>query len=272
MDVAAAEGASQPGIRVRDRPTQVMPNQKKVHARRKRRKELVLIQICLFGGLLVVVKGFSYLAEHSGFRVSSHSGEDQERWGGRRLLQETDNSSLEDLEKEDSKNCTAPDGLMQEMDRIYCSFMGNNVSSAHFPSEVMTTSRCVRRLLLREMRLLSSSTRSRNLNAAQMNPELAELHAWIQQTELSQHRGPAVQPVLPWRFRGDFVEWCSVTLQSVRPPFTPPKPNLSSQRPNIKWPSIPAPSVSVPSIPAPSAHKLHCRQHCDGDETKGPND
>lgn len=66
MDVAAAEGASQPGIRLRNRATQVMPNQKKVHARRKRRKELVLIQICLFGGLLVVVKGFSYLAEHSG--------------------------------------------------------------------------------------------------------------------------------------------------------------------------------------------------------------
>ncbi|KAG7238192.1 hypothetical protein INR49_031107 [Caranx melampygus] len=32
------------GIRLRNRPTQVMPNQKKVKARRKRRKELVLIQ------------------------------------------------------------------------------------------------------------------------------------------------------------------------------------------------------------------------------------
>lgn len=65
MDVAV-EGMSLPGVRLRDRPAQVMPNQKKVKARRKRRKELVLIQICLFGGLLLVVKGFSFLAENSG--------------------------------------------------------------------------------------------------------------------------------------------------------------------------------------------------------------
>lgn len=65
MDVAAVQGTSLPGIRLRNRATQVMPNQK-VRARRKRRKELVLIQISLFGGLLLVVKGFSYIAENSG--------------------------------------------------------------------------------------------------------------------------------------------------------------------------------------------------------------
>lgn len=43
-----------------------------------------------------------------GFDVSSHSNEDQERWGGRRLLQEMDNSSLEEIESEESKNCTTP--------------------------------------------------------------------------------------------------------------------------------------------------------------------
>ncbi|XP_035767393.1 sodium/potassium/calcium exchanger 3-like [Neolamprologus brichardi] len=110
MDVAAAEaGTSLPGIRLRNRAKQVMPNQKKVKARRKRRKELVLIQICLFGGLLLVVKGFSSLAENSGFDVSSHSGEDQERWIGRRLLQDTDNNSSEetDLQK-GTRNCTPP--------------------------------------------------------------------------------------------------------------------------------------------------------------------
>ncbi|XP_004538764.1 sodium/potassium/calcium exchanger 3 [Maylandia zebra] len=110
MDVAAAEaGTSLPGIRLRNRAKQVMPNQKKVKARRKRRKELVLIQICLFGGLLLVVKGFSSLAENSGFDVSSHSSEDQERWIGRRLLQDTDNNSSEetDLQK-GTKNCTPP--------------------------------------------------------------------------------------------------------------------------------------------------------------------
>ena len=66
MDVAAVEGMSLPGIRLRNRPTQVMPSQKKVKARRKKRKELVLIQICLFCGLLLLVKGFSFLAENAG--------------------------------------------------------------------------------------------------------------------------------------------------------------------------------------------------------------
>lgn len=43
-----------------------------------------------------------------GFDVSGHSSKDQERHGGRRLLQEMDNSSLEELESGGSKNCTAP--------------------------------------------------------------------------------------------------------------------------------------------------------------------
>lgn len=73
MDVAAVDGMSLPGIRLWNRPAQVMPNQKKVKARRKRRKELVLIQICLFGGLLLVVKGFSYLAENSGEDLNARS-------------------------------------------------------------------------------------------------------------------------------------------------------------------------------------------------------
>lgn len=66
MDVVAGEGVTLPGIRLRNQPVQVMPNQKKVKARRKRRKELVLIQICLFGGLLLVVKGFSGFSGNSG--------------------------------------------------------------------------------------------------------------------------------------------------------------------------------------------------------------
>lgn len=44
----------------------------------------------------------------AGFDVSGHSSEDQERHGGRRLLQEMDNSSLEEPETGGSKNCTAP--------------------------------------------------------------------------------------------------------------------------------------------------------------------
>lgn len=73
MDVAAAEGTSLPGILLRNRPMQVMPDVKKVKARRKRRKELVVIQICLFGGLLLVVKWFSLLAENSGKNVNARS-------------------------------------------------------------------------------------------------------------------------------------------------------------------------------------------------------
>uniref|UniRef100_A0A1A8GU56 Solute carrier family 24 (Sodium/potassium/calcium exchanger), member 3 n=1 Tax=Nothobranchius korthausae TaxID=1143690 RepID=A0A1A8GU56_9TELE len=83
-----------------------MPDRRRVRARRKRRKELVLIQICLFGGLLLVVKGISFLTEDSGFHVSIPG---QERHAGRRLLQEMDNSSLEAAEMdEEPKNCTAP--------------------------------------------------------------------------------------------------------------------------------------------------------------------
>lgn len=62
MDAAAAaeaEGMTPPGIRLRTR-------QKKVTARRKRRQELVWIQIGLFGGLLLLVKGFSYFSDSSG--------------------------------------------------------------------------------------------------------------------------------------------------------------------------------------------------------------
>lgn len=40
--------------------------------------------------------------------MSRDVSQDQERWGGRRLLQEMDNSSLEELEFEEPKNCTAP--------------------------------------------------------------------------------------------------------------------------------------------------------------------
>uniref|UniRef100_A0A1A8S6L4 Solute carrier family 24 (Sodium/potassium/calcium exchanger), member 3 n=2 Tax=Nothobranchius rachovii TaxID=451742 RepID=A0A1A8S6L4_9TELE len=98
MDVSASSG-----IRYRN---QVMPDRRRVRARRKRRKELVLIQICLFGGLLLVVKGISFLTEDSGFDVSIPG---QERHAGRRLLQEMDNSSLEAAEMdEEPKNCTAP--------------------------------------------------------------------------------------------------------------------------------------------------------------------
>ncbi|XP_054634274.1 sodium/potassium/calcium exchanger 3-like [Dunckerocampus dactyliophorus] len=101
MDVLAGQGMSLAGIRQRSRPV----THKKVKARRKRRKEFLLIQICLFAGLLVVVKGCYFLAGDSGV-VSSHSTDAQQRWKARRLLQDTDNSSSADTAME--RNCTSP--------------------------------------------------------------------------------------------------------------------------------------------------------------------
>ncbi|XP_011492163.1 sodium/potassium/calcium exchanger 3 [Oryzias latipes] len=109
MDVTAEEETPLPGIRARNR--RLMPSQRKVKARRKRRKELVFIQICLFGGLLLLVKGLSYFGENSGSGsgASVRSSGGQDRWVGRRLQQEMDNSSLEQMEiEEGSKNCTTP--------------------------------------------------------------------------------------------------------------------------------------------------------------------
>lgn len=40
--------------------------------------------------------------------VSRRGEEDQGRHGGRRLLEKSDNGSLEETESEESKNCTAP--------------------------------------------------------------------------------------------------------------------------------------------------------------------
>nr|XP_057939574.1 sodium/potassium/calcium exchanger 3-like isoform X1 [Doryrhamphus excisus] len=102
MDVLAGQGMSLPAIRLRSRPV----SQKKMKTRRKRRKEFLLIQICLFAGLLLVVKGCYFLAGGSDVDVSSHSTNDQERWNGRRLLQNTDNGSTVDMEMEN--NCTSP--------------------------------------------------------------------------------------------------------------------------------------------------------------------
>lgn len=50
----------------------------------------------------------NFHSDKPGFDVSSQSSEEQETWGGRRLLQEMDNSSLEETEREGPKNCTAP--------------------------------------------------------------------------------------------------------------------------------------------------------------------
>lgn len=59
-------------VRVWTRPLQVMLQQKKIKARRKKRKELFGGQMCFMGLLLLAVSGLSSLAENSGefrFRI-----------------------------------------------------------------------------------------------------------------------------------------------------------------------------------------------------------
>lgn len=51
---------------VRSCPLQVMLSQSKIKARRKRRKELFLGQMCFMGLLLMVVSGLSHVAESAG--------------------------------------------------------------------------------------------------------------------------------------------------------------------------------------------------------------
>ncbi|KAJ8001875.1 hypothetical protein DPEC_G00173940 [Dallia pectoralis] len=112
MDAGEAAVRMDPaGVRCRNGQPHVMFTQKKIKARRKKRKELVLIQICLLGGMLLFVKGLSYLAGNAGFAVSRPPAYDDERWRGRRLLQEMNtsetNSSTEEAHEE-KRNCTEP--------------------------------------------------------------------------------------------------------------------------------------------------------------------
>ncbi|KAJ8014123.1 hypothetical protein DPEC_G00036990 [Dallia pectoralis] len=91
-------------VRVRSRRLQVMLNQRKTKARRKRRKECCGGQMCAMGLLLALVTGISCLAQKAGFDVSSTTGNEGARWETRKLLQESwDNDT--DL----YKNCTEPD-------------------------------------------------------------------------------------------------------------------------------------------------------------------
>ncbi|KAM6956768.1 sodium/potassium/calcium exchanger 3 [Aplochiton taeniatus] len=82
---------------------QVMLNQRKIKARRKKRKELFGIQMCFMGVLLGLVTGLSSLAQKAGFDVSGASVEEEAaRWESRHLLQEPDDNETA------SKNCTEP--------------------------------------------------------------------------------------------------------------------------------------------------------------------
>ncbi|XP_064173421.1 sodium/potassium/calcium exchanger 3 [Anguilla rostrata] len=94
-------GRMSPTFRARSRPLQVMLNQRKIKAKRKKRKELLWGQLSFLGVLFIVMSGFSCLAKNSGYSASSYSAEDDTRWGSRRLLFDPDKN-------ETRKNCTEP--------------------------------------------------------------------------------------------------------------------------------------------------------------------
>ena len=56
-------------------PLQVMLSQKKIKARRKRRKELFVGQMCFMGLLVMVVSGLSHFAENSGESTLTLNGQ-----------------------------------------------------------------------------------------------------------------------------------------------------------------------------------------------------
>ncbi|XP_052429240.1 sodium/potassium/calcium exchanger 3 [Carassius gibelio] len=105
-------------VRVWTRPLQVMLQQKKIKARRKKRKDLFGGQMCFMGLLLLAVSSLSSLAENSGYGISSLSDEDSERWESRRLLQDSDIDSNFTQEAPVEKNCTPP-GVHEFPDDIF---------------------------------------------------------------------------------------------------------------------------------------------------------
>ncbi|XP_052007478.1 sodium/potassium/calcium exchanger 3-like [Xyrauchen texanus] len=110
-------------IREWNRPLQVMLQQKKIKARRKKRKELFGGQMCFMGLLLLAVSSLSNLAGKSGnLGISSHSTEDSEKWESRRLLQDFDIDSnyTDDVQigPNAKKNCTPP-GIHEFPDDIF---------------------------------------------------------------------------------------------------------------------------------------------------------
>ncbi|XP_031418122.1 sodium/potassium/calcium exchanger 3-like [Clupea harengus] len=107
MDLVVS-GRMSPAVRSRNRPLQVMLNQKKIKARRKKRKELLLIQLCFFGGMFLFVTALSYLADGTGYDVSSFTSYDADRGIARRLLSTSDDYNGTEEEEEEEKNCTSP--------------------------------------------------------------------------------------------------------------------------------------------------------------------
>ncbi|XP_054652174.1 sodium/potassium/calcium exchanger 3-like [Dunckerocampus dactyliophorus] len=93
----------------------VMLNRRRSNGRRRKRKELFAVQMCLTGFLLGLAAGLRKVAQH-GDRVSPSTMLEDTRWDSRHLLQDTyDNQSK--LLSELDKNCTEP--AIHEFPRDY---------------------------------------------------------------------------------------------------------------------------------------------------------
>ncbi|KAM7385041.1 hypothetical protein PAMP_001140 [Pampus punctatissimus] len=94
----------------------VMLNRRSSKARRRKRKELFVFQMCFAGVLLGLGVGFQTVAQKAGYHVSSSMVVEEARWESRHLLQEVyDNESK--LYPEPEKNCTEP--AIHEFPRDY---------------------------------------------------------------------------------------------------------------------------------------------------------
>ncbi|XP_069463631.1 sodium/potassium/calcium exchanger 3 [Ambystoma mexicanum] len=75
---------------------------------RRKRKEVLLGQLCLTGCLLLLASSFSHWAQESGYSVPSNSLETNDRWNERRLLWVLDENATGVMEHAHRKNCTEP--------------------------------------------------------------------------------------------------------------------------------------------------------------------
>ncbi|KAM9070262.1 sodium/potassium/calcium exchanger 3 isoform 3-T3 [Sarcophilus harrisii] len=81
-------------------------NQHRLRARRKR-KELLLGQVCFLGSLLLLLSSLGNWADKAGYYIFNYM-ETSDKWSGRRLLQENTTLIPENTEPLHGKNCTDP--------------------------------------------------------------------------------------------------------------------------------------------------------------------
>ncbi|KAH1173873.1 hypothetical protein KIL84_017712 [Mauremys mutica] len=88
-----------------------LPPGNRPRSQARRRRELLLAQLCLAGSLTLLLASLSRWAGQSGYDVLSYPVETYDKWSGRRLLQATEDNATEIPEETENryvKNCTEP--------------------------------------------------------------------------------------------------------------------------------------------------------------------